>query len=141
MSDNQYTTGEGYLGYQTQVGPTGDILGTPVYQQAGNYTVNGVLTGKSAAGDAYAARLRYQAQAQVVAGVPETPSSGVSVPSMSPGGLPDQSTNPYYGGTTYTNPEGSPGDPSNNVAAGTAATAATQGLGSIYNFTPERYMA
>jgi hypothetical protein len=141
MSDNQYTTGEGYLGYQTQVGPTGDILGTPVYQQAGNILVNGVPTGKSAAGNAYAARLKFQAQAQVVAAVPETPASGVSVPAMSPGGLPDNSTTPTTGGYVYTHVAGSPGDPSNNVAAGTSGTATTQGLGSIYNWTPERYMA
>ena len=141
MSDNQYTTGEGYLGYQAQVGPNGDILGTPVYQQAGNYLVNGTLTGKSAAGDAYAARLKFQAQAQVVAAVPQTPSSNVTVASMSPGGLPDNSTTPNTGGIIYTNPEGSPGDPSNNIAAGTSGAAATQGLGSIYNWTPERYMA
>ena len=141
MSDNQYTTGEGYLGYQTQVGPTGDILGTPVYQQAGNLLVNGTPTGKSLAGNAYAARLKFQAQAQIVAAVPETPATAVTVAAMSPGGLPDNSTTPNFGGTVFTNPEGSPGDPSNNIAAGTTGAVATQGLGSIYNWTPERYMA
>ena len=36
---------------------------------------------------------------------------------------------------------GTNGRLSNNIAAGTSGAAATQGLGSIYNWTPERYMA
>ena len=123
MSDNQYTTGEGYAGYQKQI--QDDLPGVAGLQQANNIIVNGTPTGFSKAGNDYAARLRFQAQAQVVAAVPETPSSGVSVPSMGTGVIPNNSTDPQHGGTTFTHPEG-------NAANVTPA---------IYNWTPERYMA
>ena len=41
----QYETGEGYVQYQAQVGPNGDILAVPGYASAGNILVPGGFPG------------------------------------------------------------------------------------------------
>ena len=125
----QYQTGETTQEYWAQI--QNDVLATPGYQQAGNLSSSGVLTGQSTAGNNYAAQMRYLAQGQIVAGVPQVPASGVSVPGMTVGGYPNNSTTGF--GTTFTNVAGSPGATQNNIAAGTPII---QAITSIAASTP-----
>lgn len=122
----------------TTASVTYDVASPYGYQQANNVTVNGNPTGVSQAGNNYANQMRFLAQALIVAGAPQLPASNVSVPGMTTGTYPNNSTTGF--GVTFTNVAGSPGAAQNNVAAGTAAAAQYQGLGTIYNWTPERYM-
>ena len=82
----QYETGEGYVQYQAQVGPNGDILAVPGYASAGNILVPGGFPGGlSSAGNNATAQAKFLAQAQAagrtvdlaqgIKGVPETPST------------------------------------------------------------------
>jgi len=129
----------------TSASVTYDVASPYGYQQAGNLSSSGTLTGQSVAGNNYAAQMRYLAQASIVAGVPQVPASGVVVSGMTAGGYPNNSTTGF--GTTFTNVAGSPGATQNNVQAGVVVTDPSKtnynptGLGTIYNWTPQRYMA